>query len=59
MGINLRATMIHLLGDLLQSVGVVIASIVIYFYPNFKIIDSLWTFLFALIVIVTTISILK
>lgn len=41
MGINLRATMIHLLGDLLQSVGVVIASIVIYFYPNFKIIDSL------------------
>lgn len=59
MGINLRATMIHLLGDLLQSVGVVVASVIIYFFPNFLIIDSLCTFLFAIIVIVTTIKILK
>jgi len=41
MGINVKATMIHLLGDLLQSVGVVIASIVLYIWPNFIIIDSL------------------
>jgi len=59
MGINVKATMIHLLGDLLQSIGVVIASIVLYIWPNFKIIDSLCTFLFAIIVIFTTIKILK
>jgi len=59
MGINLKATMIHLIGDLLQSVGVIIASIVLYFWPNYKIIDSLCTFLFAIIVIITTIKILK
>jgi len=59
MGINVKATMIHLLGDLLQSVGVVIASIVLYIWPNFIIIDSLWTFLFAIIVIYTTVKILK
>jgi len=37
----MKATLIHVLGDLLQSVGVVIAAIIIYFYPNLTFIDPL------------------
>ena len=59
MGINIRATMIHLLGDLLQSVGVIIAAVVIFFWPNMSIVDPICTFLFAIIVLITTINILK
>jgi len=42
------------LGDLLQSVGVIIASIIIYFFPHLKVIDPICTFIFALIVLYTT-----
>jgi Co/Zn/Cd efflux system component len=29
---NLRAAMIHVLGDILQSIGVLIAALLIYFF---------------------------
>jgi zinc transporter 2 len=29
---NVRAAMIHVIGDLIQSIGVLIASILIYFF---------------------------
>lgn len=47
----------HLIGDLLQSVGVIIAAVVIYFWPEYKIIDPICTYMFSIIVMFTTVSV--
>lgn len=57
--INIKAALIHVIGDLLQSVGVLIAAFVIYFKPQYKIADPICTFLFSFFVILSTASILK
>ncbi|XP_013393819.1 zinc transporter 2 isoform X3 [Lingula anatina] len=57
--INVRAAFIHVLGDLLQSIGVLIASYIIYFKPEWKIADPICTFLFSVLVLFTTISVMK
>eukprot|EP00128_Syssomonas_multiformis_P009433 Colp12_sorted_trinity150504_noHs@6804 len=57
--INVRAAYIHVLGDLLQSVGVTIASIIIWVKPEYKIADPICTFIFAVLVLFTTINILR
>jgi len=31
--INIRAAVVHVIGDMLQSIGVIIASVVIWIYP--------------------------
>jgi zinc transporter 2 len=51
--------MIHVIGDIIQSIGVLIAAIVIYFEPSYKIADPICTFFFSLLVIITTIPTLK
>lgn len=56
--INIRAAFIHVLGDMIQSIGVLIASLIIYINPAFKIADPICTILFSIIVLFTTISIL-
>jgi solute carrier family 30 (zinc transporter), member 2 len=56
---NLRAAVIHLLGDILQSIGVVIAALIIYFVPNAQIADPITTLIFAVIVLFTTVPIFK
>lgn len=57
--INLRAAAIHVIGDFIQSVGVLVASIIIYFKPEFKIADPICTFIFSALVIMTTAPIIK
>ncbi|XP_065332576.1 proton-coupled zinc antiporter SLC30A2-like [Cloeon dipterum] len=52
--INIRAAVIHVVGDLVQSVGVFISSIVIKYYPEAKIADPICTFVFSLLVLCTT-----
>lgn len=52
--LNLKAAVVHLIGDLLQSVGVIIAAVVIYIWPEWKIIDPICTYLFSIIVMFTT-----
>jgi zinc transporter 2 len=54
-----RAAFIHVLGDLVQSVGVFVAALLIYFKPSWKIADPISTFLFSVLVLLTTITILK
>ncbi|KAL5509432.1 hypothetical protein EMCRGX_G004806 [Ephydatia muelleri] len=46
--INVRAAFIHVIGDLIQSVGVVIAGYIIKFEPTWKVADPLCTFLFSI-----------
>ncbi|XP_049533229.1 zinc transporter 2 [Anopheles darlingi] len=57
--INVRAAFIHVLSDFVQSLGVFIAALVIYFKPEWNIIDPICTFLFSVLVLGTTIAIMK
>nr|XP_033776157.1 zinc transporter 4 [Geotrypetes seraphini] len=54
-----RAAFIHALGDLVQSVGVLIAAYIIRFKPEFKIADPICTYVFSVLVIFTTLRIMR
>jgi zinc transporter 2 len=59
----LRAAFIHILGDILQSAGVLIASLIIYHHqednPNIVIVDPICSFIFAIIVLTTSVPVSK
>ncbi|XP_011313510.1 zinc transporter 2-like [Fopius arisanus] len=57
--INVRAAYIHVLGDFIQSTGVLVAALIIYFKPTWSIVDPICTFLFAILVLFTTVAIIK
>ena len=57
--VNLRASFIHILGDAIQNIGVLIAGIIIYFVPRYSIVDPICTYIFSIIVGFTTVNILK
>ena len=57
--VNLRASFMHVLGDALQNIGVLIAGAIITLFPNFSIADPICTYIFSIIVGLTTIGILK
>lgn len=56
---NVRAALIHVIGDVIQSVGVFVAAGVIYFWPEYSIVDPICTFVFSIIVLFTTFTIMK
>ncbi|XP_077519513.1 proton-coupled zinc antiporter SLC30A2-like isoform X2 [Amblyomma americanum] len=57
--INVRAALIHVIGDFLQSVGVFVAALIIFFRPDYRIADPLCTFLFSVLVLLSTVAILR
>lgn len=57
--LNVRAAYIHVLGDMVQSIGVFLAALVIYFKPEWAIADPICTFIFSIIVLFTTFAIIK
>ncbi|PKK17485.1 solute carrier family 30 (zinc transporter), member 2, partial [Columba livia] len=56
---SVRAAFIHVVGDLLQSIGVLIASYIIFFKPEYKFVDPICTFLFSVLVLWTTLTIFR
>jgi len=48
-----------MLGDAITSIGVIIASLIIYIKPEYKIADPLITFFFSVIVLFTTLPVVK
>ncbi|KAJ6650965.1 hypothetical protein lerEdw1_001226 [Lerista edwardsae] len=56
---SVRAAFIHVVGDLLQSLGVFVAATVIYFKPQYKIADPISTFLFSVFVLGSTLTVLR
>ncbi|CAD7701355.1 unnamed protein product [Ostreobium quekettii] len=59
---SIRAAFIHILGDLVQSIGVVISGALIWWHdddPKWNIADPISTFIFAGLVMCTTIRILN
>ncbi|XP_060516395.1 proton-coupled zinc antiporter SLC30A2 isoform X2 [Cylas formicarius] len=57
--INVRAAFIHVIGDFLQSFGVLVAAIVIYYEPTWSMVDPVCTFIFSVLVVITTFAIIK
>jgi len=57
--INVRAAFIHVVGDFVQSIGVFIAAVIIYFKPTWNIVDPICTFMFSILVLITTVAILR
>ena len=55
----MKAAFIHVLGDFLQSLGVFIAALVIYFKPEWALIDPVCPFVFSILVLATTLRILR
>nr|XP_048702104.1 zinc transporter 3 [Caretta caretta] len=56
---SVRAAFVHVVGDLLQSLGVLTAATIIYVEPRYKIADPVSTFLFSVFVLGSTITILR
>ncbi|PAA47290.1 hypothetical protein BOX15_Mlig007962g2 [Macrostomum lignano] len=57
--LNVRAAFIHVVGDLIQSIGVMIAAIIIFVNPSYKLADPICTFIFSILVLFTTVTVLK
>ncbi|PAV58301.1 hypothetical protein WR25_02209 [Diploscapter pachys] len=56
--VNVRAALIHVIGDFVQSIGVLIAALVIWF-TNWTLADPICTFFFSIIVLFTTITVAR
>nr|KYP38826.1 Metal tolerance protein A2 [Cajanus cajan] len=57
--INVQGAYLHVLGDSIQSVGVMIGGAVIWYEPRWQIVDLICTLIFSVIVLVTTINMLR
>lgn len=57
--INLHAAYLHVLGDLAQSVAVLISGLIIWFQPTWTIIDPIATLLFCAMVFYSTLGVLR
>ncbi|KAJ6831167.1 metal tolerance protein 1-like [Iris pallida] len=57
--INVHSAYLHVLGDSIQSIGVMIGGAVIWYKPEWKVIDLGCTLVFSVIVLVTTINMLR
>ncbi|NXR08512.1 ZNT8 protein, partial [Semnornis frantzii] len=56
---SLRAAFVHAIGDLFQSISVLISALIIFFKPEYKIADPICTFVFSIFVLATTITTLR
>ncbi|KAM0915097.1 hypothetical protein ACQ4PT_011116 [Festuca glaucescens] len=57
--INVHSAYLHVIGDSIQSVGVMIGGGLIWYKPEWKIIDLICTLIFSVIVLFTTIKMVR
>ncbi|XP_054796034.1 metal tolerance protein 1-like [Prosopis cineraria] len=57
--INVRGAYLHVLGDCIQSVGVMIGGAIVWYKPEWKVVDLICTLVFSVIVLGTTINMLR
>nr|GMD05475.1 Metal tolerance protein 1 [Ipomoea batatas] len=57
--INVQGAYLHVLGDSIQSIGVMIGGAIIWYKPEWKIIDLVCTLIFSIVVLFTTIRMLR
>uniref|UniRef100_A0A1I7Y1M1 Zinc transporter 2 n=1 Tax=Steinernema glaseri TaxID=37863 RepID=A0A1I7Y1M1_9BILA len=56
--VNVRAALVHVLGDFVQSIGVLVAAVIIKF-TGYQVADPICTFLFSVVVLVTSITVMR
>uniref|UniRef100_W5LPJ0 Proton-coupled zinc antiporter SLC30A8 n=1 Tax=Astyanax mexicanus TaxID=7994 RepID=W5LPJ0_ASTMX len=54
-----HSAFVHVIGDLLQSISVLVSALIIFFRPEYKMADPICTFLFSLFVLGTTFTIMR
>ncbi|PKI32177.1 hypothetical protein CRG98_047435 [Punica granatum] len=59
LNINLQGAYLHIIADLIQSIGVMIAGAIIWAAPNFLVVDLISTLIFSVLVLCTTIPLLR
>ncbi|CAL9180368.1 unnamed protein product [Musa hybrid cultivar] len=57
--INVHSAYLHVLGDSIQSIGVMVGGAIIWYKPEWKIIDLICTLIFSVVVLFTTIKMLR
>jgi len=57
--VGLSAAYLHVLGDLIMSIGVIIAATVIWFAPSLWWFDPLCTFVFSIMIVFTSMPTIK
>ncbi|KAJ3231339.1 hypothetical protein HDU81_003858 [Chytriomyces hyalinus] len=57
--INVQAAMIHIIGDLLGSISILLAAVTLMFRPQWTIIDPLCTIFFSLIIFAASFGLVK
>mmetsp|Transcript_34232 Transcript_34232/g.75431 ORF Transcript_34232/g.75431 Transcript_34232/m.75431 type:complete len:449 (-) Transcript_34232:160-1506(-) len=57
--VNIEAAYLHVLTDLIQSVGVAIAGAVLWWKPHWQIIDPVCTFLFSIVALRSTLPLIN
>ncbi|MBA0879037.1 hypothetical protein Goshw_004738 [Gossypium schwendimanii] len=57
--INVQGAYLHVLGDSIQSIGVMIGGAIIWYNPKWKIVDLICTLIFSVVVLGTTIKMLR
>lgn len=57
--INVHSAYLHVIGDSIQSVGVMIGGGLIWYKPEWKIIDLICTLIFSVIVLFTTVKMIR
>merc|ERR1719162_2239629 len=57
--VNLQAAYLHVMGDLAQSVGVLIAGLLIWYNPNWHIMDPIITLIFCGLVFKSTLGVIR
>jgi zinc transporter 2 len=57
--INLHAAYLHVMGDLAQSIGVLISGIAIWINPDWHIVDTICTLFFCVLVFYSTLGVLR
>lgn len=56
---TVRAVFLHILGDILSGIAVIITSIIVKFQPTWVIVDPLCIFIFAIIFFLTVFPVIK
>lgn len=57
--VNLRAAYLHVMADLTQSVAVLLAGLVIWYNPEWRIVDPIATILFCCLVFYSTLGVIR
>ncbi|KAJ3125166.1 hypothetical protein HK098_000540 [Nowakowskiella sp. JEL0407] len=57
--INIKSATLHVLGDLISSIGVLISAAIIWYNPKYTFVDPICTFIFSGLVLLTTVKLMK